>query len=55
MTADKPDSVEPTTNNGERNIEPPPILGTWPRLYALVLAVLAADILVFWLVTRFFS
>ena len=35
--------------------EPPPIMKTWPRLYALVFLVLAGDIIFFYLVTRIFS
>jgi len=34
--------------------EPPPILGDWTRLYALVLIALAAEIAVFWALTRAF-
>jgi len=37
------------------SLEKPPIMGTWRRFYGLVLFVLAADILVFWIVTRVFS
>jgi hypothetical protein len=35
--------------------EPPPLLKTWPRLYAAVLAYLAFLIAVFYLFTRAFS
>jgi hypothetical protein len=35
--------------------EPPPILSSWNRLYALVLASLAAYIILFYIVTRIFS
>jgi hypothetical protein len=35
--------------------EPPPILGSWPRLYALVLGVLVVLILLFGAFTRAFS
>lgn len=35
--------------------EPPPILGSWPRLYALVLLDLALCILLFRLFGKFFS
>ena len=31
---------------------PPPILGTWPRLYAVVLGELLLCILGFWLLAR---
>ena len=34
--------------------EPPPVLGTWTRLYALVLIALAAEIALFWVFTRAF-
>jgi hypothetical protein len=33
---------------------PPPILKTWPRLYGAVLAALAAEIVLFYLLTRAF-
>jgi len=35
--------------------EPPPLLGTWRRMYTAVLIYLAALILLFWLLTRTFS
>lgn len=35
--------------------EPAPPLGSWPRLYALVLGVLALDLLLLALFTRLFS
>lgn len=35
--------------------EQPPILGTWPRLYAFVLAELVLLILLFYLFTEVFS
>jgi hypothetical protein len=35
--------------------DPPPFLGTWRRVYALVLAYLAAVIFVFWIFTRYFA
>jgi hypothetical protein len=34
--------------------EPPPVLGRWSRLYALVLIALAIEIAMFWLFTRAF-
>jgi hypothetical protein len=37
------------------NDGPPPILGSWRALYALVLGVLAAQILVYWMITRAWS
>jgi len=33
-------------------VEPPPILGSWSRLYALVLIALALEIALFWVLTR---
>jgi len=35
--------------------EPPPVLGTWPRVYRLVLAYLAAVIFLFWLFTKHYA
>jgi hypothetical protein len=35
--------------------DPPPILGRWRYLYALVLLGLAVDILLLWLFTRAFA
>jgi len=35
--------------------EPPPFLGTWPRVYAAVLIYLASLIALFYLFTRLFS
>ena len=40
---------------GEIRDEPPPFLVTWPRVYAAVLAYLAALILAFYLFTRAYS
>jgi hypothetical protein len=34
---------------------PPPILKTWPRLYAAVLLFLALDVVLFYLFTRAFA
>ncbi|WP_187270173.1 hypothetical protein [Pontibacter qinzhouensis] len=33
----------------------PPILGSWKRIYALVLGNLVATILIFYLITRFYA
>ena len=43
--------------HGERPIldEPPPFLGTWPRVYACVLAFLAIVIFLFWLFTQHYA
>jgi hypothetical protein len=35
--------------------EPPPILGTWPRLYAAIVIYLAVLIVLFFLFTKAFS
>lgn len=35
--------------------EPPPFLGTWPRVYAVVLAYLAVLIVVFYAFTRAYA
>ena len=35
--------------------EPPPFLGTWGRVYAVVLAFLAVTIFLFWLFTRHYA
>ena len=35
--------------------EPPPILGAWPRVYAVVLVYLAAVIAIFYWFTRHFA
>jgi hypothetical protein len=35
--------------------DPPPVLGSWNRIYALVIGVLAACIGLFWLFARTFS
>jgi len=48
-----PAAGPPREERGED--EPPPILGSWTRLYALVLLNLAALILLFALFTRWFE
>ena len=35
--------------------DPPPILGTWPRVYAAVAVYVAVVIFLFWLFTRAFA
>jgi len=35
--------------------EPPPVLGSWRNLYALVLGVLLLQIVLYWLVTRAYA
>lgn len=34
---------------------PPPVMGTWPRLYALVIGNLALLVAVFWWITRSYA
>jgi hypothetical protein len=56
-----PERAEPARRDPARpgplhpDDEHPPILGTWRRLYALVLLALAAEIALFWAFTRAFS
>lgn len=44
-------------SNPEREVrdDPPPFLGRWPRVYAAVVAYLAAVIALFFLFTRTFN
>lgn len=35
--------------------EPPPFLGTWPKVYRMVLLYLAAVIFLFWLFTEHYA
>jgi hypothetical protein len=42
-----------TSDDGESSL--PRAIGTWPRAYALVLAVLAADIVILWLLGAFYG
>ncbi|MEO8700298.1 MAG: hypothetical protein ABI867_09655 [Kofleriaceae bacterium] len=35
--------------------EPPPVLGRWSRIYVLVAGMLAAETLVFWLLSKWAS
>jgi hypothetical protein len=46
--------AEPPENGRASPDEPPPVLGRWTRLYALVLIALAAEIALFWALTRAF-
>ena len=39
----------------ESDGEPPPFFGTWPRVYALVLGVLALLIVLLWALTRAYA
>ncbi len=43
------------TERAQMPDEPPPFLGTWPRVYTAVLIYLAALIVVAYAFTRFFS
>jgi hypothetical protein len=45
--------VTDADDGGESSL--PRAIGTWPRAYALVLAVLAADMLIFWLLGAFYG
>jgi hypothetical protein len=47
-----PDTV---SRNAPMPDDPPPILGTWKRLYIFVLCFLAAVIALFYAFTRFFA
>ena len=40
---------------GTDDDEPPPILGSWRRLYALVIAILVAEMVLLALLTRAFA
>lgn len=51
----RPPNSELGTRTPEHMIEPPPIMKSWRRFYGLVILVLAADVVVFWVVTRVFS
>ena len=46
---DEPRAGEP---DPAADAEPPPLLGRWSRLYALVLILLAIEIALFWTITR---
>jgi hypothetical protein len=48
---DVPESDRPATSPAD---EPPPFLGRWSRLYALVLVLLAVEIALFWAFTQAF-
>lgn len=42
--------------NSDREIEPkPPVGGSWPRVYAFVIGVLAAVIAALWALSEWFS
>ena len=48
-------SVMPPPDRAHLPDEPPPFLGTWPRVYAAILVYLAALITLFYVFTRMFS
>jgi hypothetical protein len=48
-------SAGPRPQNPSEDSEPPPILGTWRNLYALVLGVLIVVIALLWALTRAYS
>ena len=39
----------------EKEVEPPPILGSWRNLYLFVLGFLVVQIVIYYLMTRAFS
>lgn len=44
------------TDEPQADLEtPPPVMGTWPRLYALVVGNLALLVAVFWWITRSYA
>ena len=49
-----PDPPTPTDGSRESSDERPP-LGTWRRMYALVLGALVLEVLLFYLFTRIFE
>ncbi len=46
---------EPDKAREQMPDEPPPFLGSWPRVYMSVLMYLAALITLFWVFTKVFS
>ena len=46
-------AAEPPPGDAEQEVRPP--LGTWNRLYALVLGVLVAEVALLWLLARAFA
>jgi hypothetical protein len=47
--------MEPERAERQADEDPPPFLGTWPRVYAAVLAYLALLIATLYALTRFFD
>jgi hypothetical protein len=45
----------PPVKTSEMPDDPPPFLGTWPRVYAAVLCYLVALIILFYLFTKAFN
>jgi hypothetical protein len=51
-----PDPERTPDENESDGIEaPPPVLGSWRNLYALVLGALAVQVLVYWVVTQVYA
>jgi len=49
------DDERPMTNDQHRDEAPPPIGGTWNRLYAIVIGELVLLVLLFWWFTKAFE
>ena len=47
--------VDVSEESTAENVEEPPPLGSWPRVYALVLCVLLVETLLFTLFTKIFE
>lgn len=45
---------EPRSGGETGGEEPPPVLGSWRRLYAAVLLFLAVQVVLYWALTRAF-
>jgi hypothetical protein len=48
-------SQDPASRQPSPVDDPPPIMGSWRNLYALVIAALAFDMFLLWLFTRAFA
>jgi len=60
MSSESPHESHPESRHESRKErpildEPPPFLGTWPRVYRFVLLFLAAVIFLFWLFTKHYA
>ena len=49
------DRLEPSVREDPQGIEPPPLLGSWRKLYLLVVVELGALVLLFYALTRWAS